>query len=86
MATTELTCRELVELITDYLEGALSSTERDRFEAHLAECPGCVTYMDQVVRTRSTLADLEEERIDPRTRESLLRTFRDWKHRNGQPG
>jgi anti-sigma factor RsiW len=60
---TELTCRELVELVTDYLDGALSPSERDRFEAHLAECDGCRHYVEQIrttVRLTRQLAELEQ--------------------------
>ena len=49
----DLSCRELVELVTEYLEGALPEGERARFEAHLANCAGCETYLEQV---RATIA------------------------------
>ena len=45
---TDLTCRELVELVTDYLEGALRAGERERFEAHVAACEGCRDHIEQV--------------------------------------
>jgi predicted anti-sigma-YlaC factor YlaD len=45
-----LVCREFVELVTDYLEGALPETERVRFEAHLAECDGCGGYLEDMRR------------------------------------
>jgi anti-sigma factor RsiW len=50
-AAADLTCRELVELVTDYLEDALPEPERERFEAHLAECEGCRRYMEQMRAT-----------------------------------
>lgn len=50
-AATELECRELVELVTDYLEDALPERERERFEAHLAECEGCRRYVEQMRTT-----------------------------------
>ena len=50
----EMSCRELVEVITDYLEGALGPDDRRRFEAHLAACPYCLTYLDQT-RARAEL-------------------------------
>jgi anti-sigma factor RsiW len=75
----EMSCKELVELVTDYLEGALSSRDRARFEAHLAECPWCVEYVGQIERTvavvGSTWRGVED---DPRTAE-LLELFRDWR-------
>ena len=54
-AATDLTCRELVELVTDYLEGTLPARERARFEAHLRECEACVAYVEQM-RTTVRLA------------------------------
>ena len=51
----DMSCRELVELITDYVDGALSAEDRTRFDAHLAICPSCVTYVEQ---TRQTIATL----------------------------
>ncbi|MDQ5874162.1 MAG: zf-HC2 domain-containing protein, partial [Actinomycetota bacterium] len=47
-ALEELTCRELVELVTDYLEGGLTPEDRMRFEEHLLICEGCSAYVDQV--------------------------------------
>jgi anti-sigma factor RsiW len=77
----ELTCRELVELVTDYLEGALPDEERARFEAHLVECDGCAAYLAQMRDTLRIAGRLREESIAPEARESLLRAFRDWKER-----
>jgi anti-sigma factor RsiW len=48
MTDTELSCKELVELITDYLEGRLTPVESATFQAHLHDCPGCATYLDQM--------------------------------------
>ena len=72
-----LVCREFVELVTDYLEGALPDTERARFEAHLAECDGCTAYLEDMRRLVGSLHDLPEPAPDPATREALLRAFRD---------
>jgi anti-sigma factor RsiW len=74
-----MSCRELVELVTDYLEDALPPAERTRFEEHLAICPGCVTYLEQIRTTVQTVGTLREESIPPSTRDELLRAFRDWK-------
>jgi anti-sigma factor RsiW len=76
-----MSCKELVELVTDYLEDALSSEERRRFEGHLAICPGCVTYVEQIRATVLTVGRLSEESIPPATRDELLDAFRDWKRR-----
>jgi anti-sigma factor RsiW len=63
--TNEITCRELVEIITDYLEGTMAQAERRRFEAHLDECPYCVYYLEQMRQTIATLGELREESIAP---------------------
>ena len=60
----ELPCRDLVELITDYLEERLSPVDRARFEAHLAECEACRTYLDQLRQTPHTRLPLHEGELD----------------------
>ena len=72
-----LVCREFVELVTDYLEGALPEPERARFEAHLAQCDGCTGYLEDMRRLVGTLHETPEPPPDPETREALLRAFRD---------
>jgi predicted anti-sigma-YlaC factor YlaD len=81
MATdvNEMTCKELVELVTDYLEGALSPMERERFEVHISKCDWCKIYIDQMRLTIQTLGQLSEEFLPPQAREELLHVFRDWK-------
>jgi anti-sigma factor RsiW len=74
----ELTCQELVELVTDYLEGALAPAERERFEAHLGECPGCVAYLGQIHGTVAALRATAELEARPEVA-ALLETFRGWK-------
>jgi len=71
-------CREMVELVTDYLEGALSWRERRRFERHIAGCDGCRAYLEQMRRTLRVLGRLDEETISPEARDALLHAFRDW--------
>jgi anti-sigma factor RsiW len=78
MSADEMTCRELVELVTEYLDGALSAPDRRRFEDHLADCPGCRTYLQQMQQTVRTLGQLSEETIQPQVREELLQRFRRW--------
>jgi predicted anti-sigma-YlaC factor YlaD len=78
-AHEEMTCRELVDVITDYIEGTLPEADRARFEAHLAECPYCRNYLDQMGETIRTLGALREESLSPQTRESLVEAFRDWR-------
>jgi anti-sigma factor RsiW len=76
-----MTCKELVELVTEYLEGALSPEERERFEAHLADCQGCTTYFDQMRQTITLVGSLTEETIPTEASNQLLLIFRDWKKR-----
>ena len=76
----ELTCRELVELVTDYLEDALSLEDRARFEQHLSVCDGCANYLHQMSEAiRLTGASLTEEHLDPARRDQLLTAFRAWR-------
>ncbi len=72
-----LVCREFVELVTDYLEGALPDAERARLEAHLAECDGCAGYLEDMRRLVGSLHVTPEPTPDAETRDALLRAFRD---------
>jgi len=74
-----ITCQEVVELVTDYLERALDAGETSLFEQHLNFCDGCVTYVDQLRVTIDVVGRVEEEDVPPETRERLLTAFRDWK-------
>ena len=74
----EMPCRELVELITEYLDDRLSSIDRARFEAHLAECEACRTYLEQFRQTIRVLGRLPEESLSPEARSALLDAFRGW--------
>ena len=75
----ELTCREFVELVSDYLDGALTPSERERFEAHLAACDGCTAYLEQMRQTLRLLGSLTEESLSPRAWDELRAAFRGWK-------
>jgi anti-sigma factor RsiW len=79
--TGDLTCRELVELVADYLEGALTPAERARFERHIAACRGCRAYLEQMRLTAATLGRLTEEQVAPEAEAALVRAFRGWKRR-----
>jgi len=72
-----MTCQELVELVTDYLDGALAREDAARFEAHVAACPGCEVYVEQV---RSTIAvtRVAGAGVEPAAISPLLGAFRDW--------
>lgn len=77
----EMPCRDLVELVTDYLEERLSPVDRTRFEAHLAECEACRTYLEQFRQTIRSLGRLPEESLSPEARSALLAAFRGWSRR-----
>jgi anti-sigma factor RsiW len=79
MSTTDLTCKELVELVTDYLEGRLAPEGRERFERHLELCPGCATYLEQFRDTIALTGALREDDVPLRARDELLAQFRNWK-------
>lgn len=72
-------CNELVELITDYLEGNLAASERTRFDAHLRICDGCSTYLEQMRATLDVLGRIPLNSVSKTTRERLQHAFRNWK-------
>jgi anti-sigma factor RsiW len=82
--TTQMRCRELVELITDYLEGTLPAPQRARFESHLAGCDGCQAYLDQMRETIGALGRLPPESLSAEATHKLLAAFHDW--REGSSG
>jgi len=74
-----LACKELVELITDYLEGALAEHDRVRLEDHLALCDGCTSYLEQMRATIELTGMLTEDQIPAEGKRELLGVFRAWK-------
>jgi len=81
VATTneeELACQELVEIVNNYLEGALPEADRERFDAHLEICEGCRRYLDQMRMTIRVAGTLTEDDLDPDARDQLLQLFREW--------
>ena len=76
-----MTCREVVELMTDYLEGALSSRDRERFEQHMAGCDGCRAYLAQLRTTMRIVSQLADEPVPPAVQAELEHAFRDWRSR-----
>jgi len=74
-----LTCRELVELVTDYLAGSLSGRDRARFDAHIAGCVNCTAYLEQFRETIRLTGALREDELEAVARDELLATFRHWK-------
>jgi anti-sigma factor RsiW len=74
-----ISCQEVVELVSDYLDEALAADEAALFEQHLNFCEGCVWYVDQLRTTVATLGQIREEDLPAPTRERLMTAFRDWK-------
>jgi hypothetical protein len=74
-----VSCQEVVELVSDYFEQALTADEAALFEQHLNFCEGCVWYVDQLRTTVETVGRIGEEDLPPETRERLMTAFRDWK-------
>ena len=78
---SELTCQELVELVTDYLEDRLPTDENRRFELHVSSCTGCHVYLAHMRSLVRATGRLAEKDVPVPVRDELLRTFRDWKRR-----
>jgi anti-sigma factor RsiW len=74
----ELACQQVVELVTAYLEDALDSADRERFEEHLTSCDGCGTYLEQM-RTTIRLTGRLEEQLPSELEAQLLEAFRNWR-------
>jgi anti-sigma factor RsiW len=75
----DLTCRELVELVSDYLDGELPDRERARFESHIAACEACTAYVFQMRQTLLVVGAIPPESITPDAERELLEAFRGWK-------
>jgi anti-sigma factor RsiW len=74
-----IVCRQAVELVSDYLEGALSARERVRFEVHLADCPHCQEYLVQMRATVAAIGHIDPESLAPEVRDELLALYRRWR-------
>jgi anti-sigma factor RsiW len=77
----ELTCKELVELATEYLSQAMAADDRARFEQHLLTCPPCTAYLDQMKKTVAITGGLEGGALSSETERDLMELFRRWKQR-----
>jgi anti-sigma factor RsiW len=77
----ELACRDIVELVTAYLEDELDETDRERFEEHLVFCGGCAAFLDQMRSTVEATGRLELGGLPPSLQEQLLAAFRAWRPR-----
>ena len=73
-----LTCAEVVDLLADYLEGALAAREHARVEEHLATCPDCTTYVEQLRTTIGLAGRLREDDVPEHVLDELVRAFRGW--------
>jgi predicted anti-sigma-YlaC factor YlaD len=76
-AHEHISCQGVVEMVTDYLEGALATEDCARFEQHLNFCDGCEWYVDQMRSTVAAVGRIEETDVPPAMRERLLVAFRD---------
>lgn len=79
MTEIAFSCQQIVELVTEYLEGGLNPQERLAFEQHVTICPPCRGYLGQLRKLTRSVGGLREESLPPALRESLLHAFRDWK-------
>ena len=73
-----LVCQEVVELVTDYLEGTMPPRDRARFESHIADCPNCRRYLAQMRTTLDLLGRIEAEAVAPEAMDELLALYRRW--------
>jgi anti-sigma factor RsiW len=74
----DLVCQQAVELVTDYLEGALSRRDRRRFEAHLRACPNCSAYLEQIKATIALVGSVEVEELSAEATQDLINLYRRW--------
>jgi anti-sigma factor RsiW len=78
-SSLHISCQEVVELVTDYIEQALPAEEASVFEQHLNFCDGCVVYVDQVRTTIDAVGKLSAEDVPADTKSKLMTAFHDWK-------
>ena len=83
MSERALTCHEVIDILTEYIEDALPVEERRRVEEHLAACDGCTAYLEQLRETIRLTGMLTEEQIPVEQKEQLLAAFRDWTRPRG---
>jgi anti-sigma factor RsiW len=79
----DLVCQQVVELVNDYLEGALSRSDRRRFEAHLRACPNCTNYLEQMRATIRATGTLHPDDLTPEVRDEFTVLFRRWRSEDG---
>jgi anti-sigma factor RsiW len=74
----DLVCQQVVELVTEYLEGSLSRSDRRRFERHLKGCPNCTNYLEQMRVTIATTGTLHVEDLSPEAEQEFTDLFQRW--------
>jgi anti-sigma factor RsiW len=74
-----IACEEMVELVTEYLEGALGRRARRRFEAHLADCPDCTEYLAQLRATIRLVGTISSDDFSPDMRDDFLQLYQRWR-------
>ena len=83
LSPAEIPCREVVELVTDYLEGALSRRDRRRFEHHIAGCPDCTAYLEQMRETLRLTGELVPEDLSPDMQREFGEIYERWRDERG---
>jgi anti-sigma factor RsiW len=76
----DMVCQQAIELLTDYLEGSLSGRQRRRLEAHLAGCPNCSGYLEQIRITIRLTGSIEPEALSPDAVDDLSELYRRWRN------
>ncbi len=79
----DLVCRQAVALVTDYLEGSLSTRDRRRLERHLRGCANCSAYLEQIRATIALTGGIEPEELTPKARADLSALYRQWRSEDG---
>lgn len=79
MSSAIRSCKDVVELVTEYFEDALSPSDRSRFEEHVMSCPPCRAHLEQMQETIRLLGSIPEETVSPDAEQALIDAFRDWK-------
>ena len=75
----DLECQQAVELVTDYLDGALSRRQRRRFETHIGACPNCSAYLEQIQAVIATSGSITPDDLTPQARDDLSALYRRWR-------
>ena len=82
----DLVCQQAVELVTDYLEGALPRADRRRYETHLAGCPHCTEYLAQMRKTIELTGTLTPDDLTPHMQDEFIALYRQWRDDSATPG